>query len=55
VLPGGEDWLLRPVLEGCIKYESLLDGSVSLADVMLLNDALDIKIENEIRFREAQK
>jgi hypothetical protein len=32
-----------------------LDGRVSLADVMLLNDALDIKIENEIRFREAQK
>ena len=44
-----EDWLLRPVLRGLIKYESLKDGSLDLADVGLLNEALDVEAENEYR------
>lgn len=54
-LPGGEDWILRPVLRGSIRYESLIDGTLSLADVALLNDALDVQDENESRYRDAQK
>ena len=54
-LPGGEDWLLRPVLRGCLKAESLVDGSVDLEYVALINDALDVQDENEARFREATK
>ena len=54
-LPDGEDWLLRPVLRGACRFESLIDGTMDLADVALLNDALDVQDENETRFREANK
>jgi len=46
-----EDWLFRPVLRGLIKYESLIDGTLSLADVADLNEALDVSEENERRYR----
>lgn len=48
-LANGEDWLLRPVLEGLVKYESLLDGSLDLSDIALLNDALSVRDENSSR------
>ena len=54
-LPDGEDWLLRPVLRGMCRYESLINGALDLADVALMNDALDVQDENEERFREANK
>lgn len=54
-MPEGEDWLLRPVFAGCIKYESLIDGTLDLADVALLNDALDVQAENQERMDDAQK
>jgi len=54
-LPGGEDWLLRPAGHGLCKYESLMDGTLSLADVALMNDFLDVKEENEHRYYEASK
>jgi hypothetical protein len=43
------DWLLRPVLKGALRYESLLDGTVGLADVALLNDAYDVQADNEVK------
>jgi len=46
-----EDWLLRPVLRGLCKYESLIDGALSLEDVALLNEALDVEAENAYRSR----
>lgn len=55
MLSNGEDWLLRPVLEGICKFESLLDGTLDMADMALLNDALDIKDENSSRALAAQK
>ena len=54
-LPDGEDYLLRPVLRGCCKYESLIDGTLSLADIALLNEALDVQDENEARYQDAVK
>lgn len=54
-LPDGEDWLLRPVLRGACRYESLIDGTLTLADVALLNDALDVMDENEARYYEANR
>jgi hypothetical protein len=45
----GEDWLMRPVLEGLCKYESLLDGSLDLADIACMNDALNVREENNQR------
>ena len=34
-------------MHGLCKYESLLDGSLSLADIALMNDALDVNADNE--------
>lgn len=47
--------MLRPVARGWCKYESLIDGTLSLADVALMNDAIDVQDENELRYREANK
>src|SRR5206468_120416 len=54
-LPGGEDWLLRPVVRGMCRFESLKDGTVDLADVALMNDALDVIAENEQIARDLEK
>lgn len=51
----GEDWVLKPVLEGMCKYESLKDGTLDLEDISRMNDALDVKAENENRYRKAQE
>jgi hypothetical protein len=51
----GEDWLFRPVMRGLIKGESLLDGSVSLAYIALLNEAIDVDLENQYRHRQYMK
>lgn len=46
---------MRPVIEGLCSYESLKDCSLDLADLAKMNDALDIKAENESRYRRAQE
>lgn len=46
---------MRPVVRGMCKYESLIDGTLRLFDVALLNDALTVQDENETRYREANK
>lgn len=51
----GDDWVMRPVLEGCCKYESLIDCTLDLADVARMNEALDVKAENERRYRKANE
>jgi hypothetical protein len=50
-----EDWLLRPVQEGWCRYESLKDGTLDLVDIARMNDAIDVKIENENRYRKANE
>lgn len=52
-LPGGEDWLLRPVLRGMCKLESLYDGTLRIEQVAKANDALDVEGENQARARAA--
>lgn len=47
-------WLMRPVLAGAIRYESLKDCSVDLEDISRLNEALDVQAENERRAYEAE-
>lgn len=44
---------MAPVLEGMCKYESLIDGTLSLLDVARMNEALEVKWENERRYRKA--
>lgn len=46
---------MRPVLEGCCRFESLLDGTLGLEHIALINDALDVKHENELRYMKAKE
>ncbi len=50
-----EDWLFRPVLRGMLRAESLLDGSVDLAFIDLLNEAIDVEQENSLRARKGSE
>lgn len=43
---------MRPVLAGLCQYESLKDGTLDLSDIALMNDALDVRAENERRAAE---
>lgn len=47
-------WLLAPALAGMCKYESLLDGTLGLIDIAIMNDALAARAENERRAYEAR-
>jgi len=53
-LPNQEDWLFRPVIKGMCKYESLIDGTLDLADIALMNDALDVVADNEYLIEQEQ-
>lgn len=50
-----QDWLLRPVLEGMCSYESLINGSIDLVDVDIMNEAIDVHIENKRRMHRANE
>ena len=50
-----EDWLLRPVLRGMCKFESLKDCTLGLADVAIMNEAIDCEEENRTRLTRAAK
>lgn len=51
----GEEYAMRPVLEGMCSYESLKSGFLDLIDIARMNDALDVRAENEKRAREASE
>ena len=52
----GEDWVMRPVVEGMCFYESLLDGRIGLFDIDRMNEALDVRERNrEIARRIAER
>lgn len=52
-MAGGEDWVLRPVLRGMCKYESLNDCTLDLGDVAMMNEAIDVEEENRARVMRA--
>jgi len=41
------------MVAGLCRFESVVDGTLSLADIALMNDILDVKAENERRYQEA--
>ena len=51
----GEDWLMRPVLEGMCKYESLTDCTIDLRDIARMNAAIDVRNENQARMQRANE
>jgi hypothetical protein len=50
-----EDWVMRPVLRGMVKYESLIDCKVDLEDIYRMNSAIDVEIENGLRRQKADE
>lgn len=52
-MPDGMDYLMRPVLAQVLHFESLLDGTVDLEHVALLNYALGVEYRNQKRLYEA--
>lgn len=40
---------MTPAMEGCCRYESLVDGTLTIFDVARLNDALVVRAENARR------
>ena len=47
--------MMRPVLRGIINYVDLKNGNIDLADLDLINRALDINDENERRLVKARQ
>ncbi|MCJ2031298.1 hypothetical protein MKK50_18185 [Methylobacterium sp. J-043] len=54
-LPGGKSWLLRPVESGMCRFESLLDGTLDLSHIALMNESISVRVENENRARAASQ
>ena len=54
-MPDDEDYLMRPVLRGMCRLESLIDGTLDLEHIAWANEAIDIQDENERRWREANE
>ena len=52
-MPDDEDWLWRPMLARMCTYLELTRGPLTLIDVAVMNDILDVKNENEARARMA--
>jgi hypothetical protein len=48
-LASGEDFLWRPLMAGLCHYESVVDGTLDLADIALMNELLDVQAENNRR------
>lgn len=46
---------MRPVLKGMCRYESLKNGTLDLADIALMNDALDVQADNQRLLDEKMK
>lgn len=49
------DFVMRPVLRGLCRYESVVDGTLGIEDIAIMNDALDVQDENTWRAQEAAR
>lgn len=54
-MSNGESWLWRPMRAGMCRYESVIDGTLSLDDIATMNEILDVERENELRIEAATK
>lgn len=51
----GEEWVMRPVLRGMCKYESLIKCELDLEDIARMNAAIDVEMENDFRRQKADE
>lgn len=49
------DFLMRPVIRGLCRYESVVDGTLGLEDFAVMNEAVDAQDENAHRAQEAAR
>lgn len=55
-MEGDEAWLLRPVARNMCLYESIVTpGKLSLRDIALMNEYLDMEADNNYRIAEARR
>jgi hypothetical protein len=54
-LEGGEEWFWRPWARDKCEYLHLVDGTLSLEDVAIMNDLIDVIDENSLRARKARE
>ncbi len=54
-MPDESDWLVRTVIKGMCKFESLKNGELDLVDIAFMNDALDVVADNEYLLNEEHK
>ena len=47
--------MMAPVRAGMCLYESLLNGTLDLSDIALMNETLEVENENEYRAIEASR
>ena len=45
-MPNGMDYILRPVLMGMCRYESIYDGSLTMEYVLIMNYYIDNDLHN---------
>lgn len=53
-LAKGRSYLLRPVHAGMCRFESIKDGTLTLADIALMNESLDVEAENNYLIKKWQ-
>lgn len=46
--------MMRPVMEHLCKYESLVDGTLSMNDLARMHEAIDVREENTYRAQQQQ-
>lgn len=54
-MPDNDDYVMKPVLEGMCLYENIKACLIDLEDIAKMNDALDVKAENEKRYQRANE
>lgn len=54
-MSGKEDYVMRPVRRRMCQYESIVNGTLDLVDVAIMNEALDVEIINSERVADWMK
>lgn len=54
-MSSGDDWLLRPVMEGLILYTDLKRPGLNLEDIAIMNEAIEVRQENISRLQRANR
>lgn len=48
-MTGQEDYVMRPVRKRMCQYESVINGTLDLVDIAIMNESLDVENENQDR------